>query len=463
MSRETDKSLAGSPFTLFLSVVMIIAILGGLFALTLFMIRYISQIRGLNRAIQGADLGIETTLRNHVKDPVAAYAITKAVQSTIDNKLHEATVKYQTLVEAKDKEVNHISTQYRKTLQEKKQTENVMRSISDGLIVLNSSGEVLMMNPAAERLLDMPKEQQIGKSIKGAIKKEQLLSLAQKKQSSDFKEIELDSENDETKKVIRASSAVIEDENGQTIGMVSMLTDITKQKELDRLKDKFVSTVSHELRTPLIAVRNAVAIMLNKAAGPVTELQDKFLTIAQRNLERLGLLINDLLDISKLEAGRMEINRQACSVDTLLTETCETMAAWAKTKEISIVKHITGSVPNITVDAHRVTQILTNLIGNAVKFTPQGGTITVGAERVQGEPAVLLSVKDNGIGIPKEDLQKIFDKFYQSNTEWQATHAVNGTGLGLAICKEIVELHGGKIWAESERGQGATFFFTLPL
>jgi len=434
-----------------------------LFVLTFFMIRYITQIRSAATSAGGTDVEIDQAIHTHVKDPMVARTLSRTFQTTLDKRLKEATIEYQTNLDEKDKEVKKINTQYKKTLVEKRQTENVVHSLSDGLIVLNTNGEVVMMNPAAEKLLDVNKEQQFGKPIKNALKKEQMLSLAQEKQGKEFKEIELSAENDDTRKVIRASSAVIEDENGQTIGMVSMLTDITKQKELDRLKDKFVTTVSHELRTPLIAVRNALAVILNRSAGPMSDLQEKFLVIAQRNIDRLGLLINDLLDISKLESGKTELHPESVSIDKLISETIETMTHWAKAKNISLVKDVDAGLPDILIDPHRITQVFTNLIGNSIKFTPANGKITLGARTDPDKTAILISVRDTGIGIAKEDMQKVFEKFYQANTAWQSSNAISGTGLGLSICKELVQLHGGRIWIESEVGKGTTFFFTLPM
>jgi len=274
------------------------------------------------------------------------------------------------------------------------------------------------------------------------------------------------SRQDETKKILRASTAVIENENGQTIGMVSVLSDITKQKELDNLKSAFVANVSHELRTPLVAIDKSLTLILEKEAGDLSQTQEQFLSIAQRNLKRLSALINDLLDLSKLEAGKMEVRRKSMAINNVIQEVIDSLNNWAKSKNITLEKKIEDLLPDVQIDPDRLAQVLTNLVGNAVKFTPADGRITLEAKLSEGEGGgkkeLEVSVKDTGIGIAPEDLPKIFSKFYQCGGERMISD-VNGTGIGLSIAKEIVGLHGGKIWVESEKGQGARFVFTIPL
>ena len=173
----------------------------------------------------------------------------------------------------------------------------------------------MMMNPAAEKLLGMSGKSKMGRPLTENLREEQLVSLVKTGQERKNKEIELVSQHDETKKILRASSAVIEDADGKTVGMVSVLSDITKQRELDELKANFVASVTHELRTPLVAMDKSIALILNKDAGELSGPQEEILTIAQRNLKRLSFLINDLLDLSKLEARKMALSRQASSLE----------------------------------------------------------------------------------------------------------------------------------------------------
>lgn len=385
----------------------------------------------------------------------------KELEKKINLTTQELSKKYETVIKEKAQNEEIAWKKYNKVLNEKQETEAVIRSIAEGLVVVDSHGKVVMMNPAAERLLGVSRKDKIGKPISEGLKEEQLISLIRSSPDKEGREIELVSPQDETKKVLKASSAVVENEYGQTVGMVSVLSDITKQKELDQLKSNFVANVSHELRTPLVAIEKSISLILSKTTGEISSTQEQFLEIADRNLKRLSRLINDLLDLSKLEAGRMELKPLPSSIGKVINESVETLDTWAKTKSIKIEKRIQDGIPEVNIDTDRIIQVLNNLIGNAIKFTPKDGNVTVEAKLHGEERGIEVSVQDTGIGIPKEALAKVFDKFYQIG-ERNSTD-ISGTGIGLSIAKEIVELHGGKIWAESQQGQGAKFTFTLPL
>jgi len=389
--------------------------------------------------------------------------ISHIISSELDKKVGAQTShikqQYETLLEEKAKNEQMAWGKYEKVLSEKKETEAVIHSIAEGLVVVDKNGNVIMLNQAAEKLLGSGKKDKIGRPIFEGLKEEQLVSMVKSSSDKDNKEIELISQHNDTKKIIRASSAIIEDENGQTVGMVSVLSDITKQKELDALKANFVANVSHELRTPLVGIEKSVTLILSKAAGVLTENQEQLLSIAQRNLKRLTLLINDLLDLSKLEAGKMDIRRQPSSISKVIDESMENLYTWANTKGIKLEKHVQNSLPEVNVDPNRITQVLTNLIGNSIKFTPKDGTISIGA--CLNNNALEVTVQDTGIGIPREAIGKIFDKFYQVGERTPSD--ISGTGIGLSVSKEIVEQHGGRIWAESQHNAGAKFIFTIPL
>jgi len=231
-------------------------------------------------------------------------------------------------------------------------------------------------------------------------------------------------------------------------------------KELDRLKSEFVSNVSHELRTPLTAIKGSVDLLLREVPGPVNEKQSHYLGRVRSNTQHLAGLINDLLDLSKIEAGKAELKATRVSLGGLVHEVVETLRPIAAEKPIAL--EATPSEPSILVwaDRDKVTQVLMNLIGNAIKFTPAQGTITVATTR-NGTDWVEVSVKDTGPGIPPEEKEKIFEKFYQAAEVGRPKP--KGTGLGLAISRALVELHGGRIWVESEPNRGSTFSFTLPV
>jgi len=388
--------------------------------------------------------------------------VTKEVEKKVESAKEEMEEKYNEIIAQKSQSEAVAWKKYRKTLSTKKETEAVIRSIAQGLVVVNPNGKVVMMNPTAEKLLGTSKKDKIGKSILENLKKEELVTLT--KESSDGgeeKEIEIISKDDETKKILKSSSAVIENEDGQTVGMVSMLSDVTKQRELDEMKENFVSNVTHELRTPLVAVQKSITMLLDKNVGQITEDQQNFLSIASRNLEKLSKLIDNLLDLSKLEAGKVKLELKALSIGKVITESVESLSAWAKSKSIEVTTDIQAKIPKVDCDPDKLSQVLNNLIGNAIKFTPTSGNITISAGLDKNTNDLKVTIADTGAGIEEEDLTKIFDKFSQAGNK--TLTGISGTGIGLSVAKEIVELHGGKIWAEAKDGGGAKFTFTLPI
>jgi PAS domain S-box-containing protein len=473
------------------NVVYTVTIIVGIFlALGLAAIaRQTSEVKGRLRDIQkSSSLNLDPVIMRELQNLAGsshrqketAVVISNLLQEKINQHVHaaqkELSDKYAKIVDEKSREVSLAQQKFEKTLQEKKQTEAVVRSVAEGVVVVNDKGEVLLMNPAAERLLDTRKENKIGKPLLENVKEGQLFSLASDPGEGGERDIELTSREDETKKILRSSSAVIEDENGKTVGMVTVLSDITKQKELDQLKSDFVSNVSHELRNPLGAIQQSISVILDRTAGPITEHQERFLTNAQRNLRRLGALIDDLLDMAKLDAHKVELHCEPFSIAQIITEVMETVETWAKNKNIQLIKNLPDNLPKILLDPNRTIQVIVNLISNAIKFTPNGGAITVGARLDNDKRVMTVSVADTGVGIAPEDLKKIFNKFQQvgQKTAARAPNAggvqgkekpaeISGTGLGLVIAKQIVQLHGGEIFVESEPGKGTKFTFTLPL
>lgn len=430
---------------------------------------------------------VEREIRK-VQIPAAkAEQVSKAISLLVDKEVHKKATflsqeigkQYAQMLDEREKKLKHVEEKftmvnqkletvnrnYKQVKQEKKQTEAVVRSIADGLIVVNEKGETLLINPAAEKLLGVKKDEFVGKSVLSAAKEEQLITLATPLEGSEEREITVNSQNDQTKRVLRQSTAVIENEAGQTMGMVSVLTDVTKQKELEEMKNKFISNVTHELRTPLAAIKESVNLLLDKMVGPVSEEQDKVLSIAKRNIQRLARLIDNVLDISKLEAGRMELKVASFRLDDFVNHNVKTFDAWAKSKVITLETKLPPEPVQLELDQDRMSQVMTNLIGNAMKFTPQGGRITVEAKwAALGEndtvQALEISVADTGPGIPEQEREKIFQKFSQGSAK--PVDKISGTGLGLSISKEIVELHGGRIWVTSEEGVGSKFSFIVP-
>ncbi|MDP3920278.1 MAG: ATP-binding protein [Candidatus Omnitrophota bacterium] len=367
-------------------------------------------------------------------------------------------------------EVKKLREENNKIRREKACVDTVIRNLGEGLLVVDAEGKVVLMNPAAERLLNVKQGEKAGRHVREGLSEAHMLAMSSGNlkdfSQSTEKKTEVIALNDDTRKVLQASTAVIENENGQTVGMVSVLSDVTRQKDLEELKEKFVANVSHELRTPLVAIQKSLALIIEEEVGAVNPEQKKFLTIAHRNIDRLSRLINSLLDVSKLEAGKMALRPTKFPVRELLLQTLATMDTWLKDKKIKVETRFSAADLDVEADADRITQIVTNLLGNAVKFTPENGTITVTAEAVidaeiPGGKAIEVAVCDTGIGIAADDLTKIFDKFVQVGLAQPS--GVSSSGLGLTITKEIVELHSGKIWAESELNKGSRFAIRLPV
>lgn len=230
-----------------------------------------------------------------------------------------------------------------------------------------------------------------------------------------------------------------------------------KLGELGHLKDEFVAQVSHELRTPMAIVREGAAQMLEGLCGPCTPEQSETLTIALRNIDRLEHLIADLLDLSKIESGKIPLNKTEFDLAALAKEISAGFEKQAAAQGLELKMRLPARGLQVTADREKIARVLTNLIGNALKFT-QKGTIEISAEEKEG--AALCGVSDTGLGIPPEQISRLFHKFEQLSPAVSGIR--KGTGLGLAICKGILEEHGGKIWVENNPGQGAQFIFLLP-
>jgi len=226
-------------------------------------------------------------------------------------------------------------------------------------------------------------------------------------------------------------------------------------KELDKLKSDFVSMVSHELKTPLAAMRTSAQVLGLADAGKETKRE--MLDIILRNVDRQTNLVNDLLDLSRIESGRMELKIESVSLESVVADSIESVKQAASEEGIKLDVELPEGLSSVKGDREKLTQVVINLLNNAIKFTPRSGEIRMKARELNGQ--VEVKVSDTGIGIPPEDLDMVFDKFYQVDST--LTREAGGTGLGLAICKGIIEAHRGRIWAESELGKGSTFVFTL--
>lgn len=251
-----------------------------------------------------------------------------------------------------------------------------------------------------------------------------------------------------------------------------------KLERLERLKSEFISIVSHELRTPLTSIKNSLDILMSGRCGEITPASEKFLAMAMRNVQRLSGIINDLLDLSKIEAGKMDFHFAPTNINTVINYVKSALSEVAKTKGLNLVTEEYPKIPDITADSRRLEQVLTNLVSNAIKFTPEGKTITISSRLVNADDIkvneyfkdsiqnlsgeyVEVCVKDEGIGIESKNLLHAFDKFAQ--IENSLSRKAGGTGLGLPIAKQLLDAHKGAIWCDSEINKGSKFYFIIPV
>jgi signal transduction histidine kinase len=234
---------------------------------------------------------------------------------------------------------------------------------------------------------------------------------------------------------------------------------VAELERLNRVKTEFLSMVSHELRTPITSINGFVGIVLGRSIGPLTEKQERFLGLVKQSVLRLSILIDDLLDTSRIESGRVSLQPEWTAVAEILRQTQRDHAPGAQNRKLDISVELPEELPPVYADPHRVRQVVDNLVTNAMKFTPEGGKVVLAARRQ--DDGVIVSVRDTGIGIPSAEREKVFEKFYQVKTEG-VVRSHRGLGLGLAICRSFVEMHGGRIWVVSEPGKGSEFLFTLP-
>ena len=234
-------------------------------------------------------------------------------------------------------------------------------------------------------------------------------------------------------------------------------------EKLSRLKSDFVSVISHELRTPLTSIKESVSLVLDEVAGPLSENQKVFLNMAKNNIDRLAKIIIDILDFSKLEAGRSAMHKKKMDINKVINDVCLEMREEIKKNELSFDTELSDKIEKIWLDPKRISQALRHLIDNAIKFNRKKGSIKISTnqELVDAKEVVRVSIEDTGISIPQENLQNIFDSFMTGDSSMTRKH--KGVGIGLSLCKRIVDYIGGELWVESKEDVGSKFIFTLPI
>jgi PAS domain S-box-containing protein len=347
----------------------------------------------------------------------------------------------------------------------------IVESIADGVMVADQGGDIVQFNSAAERILGLPRRQVIGQHIS------ELAGLYASSGGSRWLdaiqrwidnpgsyspgqdvEVQLNLDNNRFVSVLLSPVNMA----NQFLGTVSVFRDITREIEVDRMKSEFVATVSHELRTPMTSIKGYADLLLLGAAGQVTEQQQRFLSTIKTNADRLSILVNELLDISRVDRGVVALKMSPTDVrevvDTSINHLNNRIAN--EKKPLEVVVNVPDDMPQIRADFDKLTQVVNNIMDNAFNYTYAGGTITVGAQ--VEDNTVVISVSDTGIGIAKEKQDRIWQRFFRDD-EQDLVKATSGTGLGLAIVKEYITMHNGEIWLESIPGQGTTFYVRIPV
>ena len=360
---------------------------------------------------------------------------------------------------------------YDEVNKEKAYIENLVDNAGDAIISTDVEDRILTWNHGAEVIFGYSKEETVGQSLTILLPSHRAGELEEIRDKVRITGVIRNLEVRRIRKdgiIIEASLAVspIRDKDDNVIGFLHLARDVTEKKryeqrlkELDKMKSAFVSNVSHELRTPLTAIKASADNMLDRLIGDLNAKQVGYLTRIKSNSDRLARLINDLLDLSTIEAGKIDLRPANLPLVTLVKEAAESLRPVTAEKLINLT--VMSADPGVIAwaDRDKVIQVLMNLIGNALKFTPTHGEVTVAVAK-NSAAWMQISVTDTGPGIPAEEVNKVFGRFYQIGQA--GTQKTQGTGLGLAISKALVEMHGGKIWVESEAGKGSTFSFTLP-
>ena len=355
---------------------------------------------------------------------------------------------------------------YSRTLEDKNKVETILGALRDGLVLTDARGAIVEFNPVAGQLLGLDSPDgsvHLASALLDVVESCDLGSASIQEAVESvleggtvFGEMNVEEEGAVT---VQAHFIPLRDRFHRVAGMVLFLHDITEFKRVDEMKSNFVSNVSHELRTPLTSISGFVSLLLAGRAGPLNPNQERYLGVVKQQSAYLTRMIEELLDLSRLQAGNVRAEARRSDLRSITSKTVADLAGAARERDVEVVHHLRDDLPDVNVDPVRITQVLTNVIGNAIKYTGVGGTVEITAHSTG--PFVQVRVSDNGIGISPTALPHIFDRFFQARPDDSGDSG--GFGLGLAITREIVELHGGRIWAESVPDMGSTFYFTLPV
>lgn len=358
----------------------------------------------------------------------------------------------------------YYDLQVEKIIEEKTKVETLVYTIPEGIVMTNFNGEVLYINVPAMSILGIPTDTTLEsqKRVFELVRHESLKDLLQKVLQKQVKvqeaEVQIEEPAGGGMKYYSTTATLVSTPNKQDLGVMLMMRDVTAEKELEKMKEEFFHAVAHDLRAPLAAIQSYTKL-LERSFHPAPEVKEKgFFDAVYRSCDKLMLLVSDILDLAKMEAGEMPLSLSVLEVETFLKRVTEPLQPLAGEKGIQLVlEGVDSKLGTMQVDQRLMDRVITNLATNAIKFTPRGGKVAVGAGLL-GMRELEIYVADSGPGIPKDQLESIFEKFKQLG----GSQMRMGYGIGLSICKKVVELHKGAIWVESQVGRGSRFIFRIP-
>lgn len=346
------------------------------------------------------------------------------------------------------------------TESERRRLDSVLGYMTDGVLATDRRGRITIVNEMATDFLNLENDQIVGKSILDILDLRGTFTLRDLLENQE--QVVLDLSDDDQDLILHASFALIQRESGFISGLVCVLHDVTEQQKIDQDRKRFVSNVSHELRTPLTSMKSYIEALV-EGAWKDPEVAPNFLKVTQEETDRMMRMINDLLNLSRMDLGTARLEREYVNLNELFNHILDRFDMILKNsdkpdKNYSIKRDFTRRDIWVEVDTDKIQQVLDNIMNNAIKYSPDGGIIT--CRLLETHNHVIMSITDQGLGIPKDSISHIFDRFYR--VDKARSRAQGGTGLGLAISKEVIQLHGGRIWVESREGEGSTFYISLP-
>ncbi|AQP54296.1 cell wall metabolism sensor histidine kinase WalK [Vagococcus penaei] len=341
---------------------------------------------------------------------------------------------------------------------ERRRLDSVLSHMTDGVIGTDRRGHLILINETALELLDLTNEEALGMSILDILKLDESYTFRTLLEQQESILIDLTTSTDQTL-LVQAEFSMIRRESGFISGLVCVLHDVTEKQRDEEERRQFVSNVSHELRTPLTSMRSYLEA-LSDGAWQDPEIAPQFLKVTQEETSRMIRMINDLLQLSRMDNNKVELKKELVNLNELFNYVLDRFDMVVKDNDnnYSIKREFTKRTIWVEIDTDRMIQVLDNILNNAIKYSPDGGMIT--CRLLETHKNVIVSISDEGLGIPKQNLGRVFDRFYR--VDKARSRAMGGSGLGLAISRESVQAHGGSIWAESEEGKGSTFFISLP-